>query len=806
MTTPSATPSRATIDAALKRIAPLFPLNRFVAVNPFLGFVDVPFADACALLQRTTGAAPLLESAVYRELLPKGERAAADPAGMTAEVHSHGTMEPRLNHQTMIPAPGTFSEYLDRQEGRSHWAPFITDELSKWCGTYFDRNQTMWCSPWREAGLYCAWREAARLDRNPEVFGLGGFRASVSSLAPDPDTAILAMATALIPPAVDAVEGLQAVLARMSGWAGYARHLDWESERRGGAATLLRDLLAIRLGYEWALWVSPATSPEHKAAYRKQAGHTRQEPLTSRIAAQNAYELTYQSQLAQRLVTQPFPPQKALRPEIQAAFCIDVRSEVLRRHLEAVAPDVETIGFAGFFGFALAHRDGGEDRPSARCPALLIPSLPSEPCAQREPDTAELRAGAAAWKAFQISAASCFSFVETAGLAFAGALFRQRSSVPACRPSSPPPRLNSSVSLEARITQAAGALRGMGLQQRCARLVLLCGHGASAANNPHAHALACGACGGHAGDVNARIAADTLNDPAVRAGLRRLGIHLPEDTWFIAGLHNTTTDDVCLFEDQVPPHHRAGVSRLKEAFARAGRLSRRERSRSLGLSGLDDSALHRAMQRRGSSISQTRPEWGLANNASMLVAPRARSQGLDLGGRVFLHDYASDDDPGGSLLALILRAPVVVASWINLQYYAARVQPGHHGAGDKVFHNVVGGIGVLDGNGGDLRSGLPLQCVHDGYNFVHEPRRLSVYVEAPREKIGLVLKEEPSPRALFDNGWIHLFALEENHCYRYLPGGHWENFSFTSAPAQTPVASPPSGPVEHAAPLEPVAR
>ena len=78
------------------------------------------------------------------------------------------------------------------------------------------------------------------------------------------------------------------------------------------------------------------------------------------------------------------------------------------------------------------------------------------------------------------------------------------------------------------------------------------------------------------------------------------------------------------------------------------------------------------------------------------------------------------------MLELILTAPVVVASWISLQYYGSAVAPAAFGAGNKLLHNVVGGIGVFEGNGGVLRGGLPWQSVHDGEGLVHEPLRLSV--------------------------------------------------------------------------------
>jgi uncharacterized protein YbcC (UPF0753/DUF2309 family) len=163
----------------------------------------------------------------------------------------------------------------------------------------------------------------------------------------------------------------------------------------------------------------------------------------------------------------------------------------------------------------------------------------------------------------------------------------------------------------------------------------------------------------------------------------------------------------------------------------------------------------------------------LANNAALIAAPRSRTAGLKLDGRVFLHEYDPAADPESQILTAILTAPVVVASWINLQYYGSRTNPEILAAGNKTIHQVVGGLGVIEGNAGDLRSGLPLQSIHDGKDFVHEPRRLTVVIESSPRLIDAVLAAQPGVCELFDNQWIHLIALQGDTASQRRNGG-WE--------------------------------
>ncbi len=501
------------------------------------------------------------------------------------------------------------------------------------------------------------------------------------------------------------------------------------------------------------------------------------------LILQHAFEHAWQRQLVDRLAANMARPrpQPPARKALQAAFCIDVRSEVYRRALETVCPEAETVGFAGFFGFPIEYIPIGRAKGGAQCPVLLTPAFTV--CehvkhASTEEETEVLglrllrRRAYKAWKSFKLSAVSSFTYVEAMGLTFAGKILSDTLGL--TRPVQDPntdgldgsvigrigPRLeprevggrDTGFDAAQRVAMAEAVLRAMSMTGDFARLVLLAGHGSTTVNNPHASGLDCGACGGHTGEANARVAAAILNDAGVREGLVAKGIAIPADTWFVGCLHDTTTDEIRLYDvDEVPAALGADLAKLKEWLAKASALARMERAALLGLP--QGAAVDRAVLARSRDWSQVRPEWGLAGNAAFIAAPRARSQGLELDGRSFLHNYDWRQDEGFKVLELIMTAPMVVASWINLQYYGSTVNNRAFGAGNKVLHNVVGQIGVLEGNAGDLKVGLPWQSVHDGTRFVHEPLRLNVFIEAPRAAIDAVIGEARG-RARSRRQWV----------------------------------------------------
>lgn len=807
-------------------IAPVWPLRDYVAVNPYFGIRHRRFMDARAFLRVFSHCEMVMPWNYYVQEYHRGAFHLGDLMQAIEEVDETGlnvplTARELVNLLETTPPfshsgwDGTVAENPSRwiqtmaemaaERSAFDWVELVRDEISKWCSAHYDQGQSTWASPYQDLPLYQAWRHLASLDRNMEAMGVVGFRDMVRLLPFTAEAAIVHLLQRLNIPLPLWSTFLLAQAYSVQGWAAWTRYQDSECE--SPTSNDLAGLLAIRLAYDVAVSESLGLFQcwdefvrEDTATFPMPAAH---QEAVLRFVFLRASEINYRNSLLGSLEQRPVATRKPVRKLAQMVFCIDVRSERYRRQLEAIHGDIETFGFAGFFGIPMAYSEWGQASALPQLPVLLRPQfvvkqdLPSgagpnatarhEEMRHLQQTLSDTKTWQSMWGAFQTSASGCFSFVETTGWSdgwklmkrlwrgFSGAMGLTGDKHSHCRPGVGPSRLGlraQGVELERQVAMAEGLLINLGLRSAFGKLVVFCGHTSQTDNNPLAASLDCGACGGHSGEPNARFAALLLNQSEVRTGLSARGIAIPDDTYFLAALHNTTTDAITLFDDAIPESHSEAVSQLRESLWLASEQTRWERLPSLLAKRGQDCF------RRACDWSEVRPEWGLAGNAAFVIGPRWMTRGVELDSRSFLHTYDASLDGDGRVLEQIMTAPMIVANWINMQYYASTVDPAHFGSGSKTIHNVVGRFGILSGNGGDLQTGMPWQSVHNGEGYQHTPLRLQVVIAAPRTRVDSIIQRHETVANLVTNGWLHLVVVESDEkCYRYSTQGQWIELS-----------------------------
>jgi uncharacterized protein YbcC (UPF0753/DUF2309 family) len=477
------------------------------------------------------------------------------------------------------------------------------------------------------------------------------------------------------------------------------------------------------------------------------------------------------------------------RPRFQAVFCLDEREESFRRHLEEVEPACETFSTAGFFNVAMYHKSATDAHPRPLCPVAI---RPEHYVAEIEPHGGQLtersrrvQRRAVGFLGYNVHTGSrlavrgamltmAFGWVTLVPLVMRVVFpwtFSRWHRVRRAALEASHTRLQLERRSEAPIIgsytgftldEMAGIVRrvleDIGACDRLSPIVVVLGHGSTSLNNPHASAYDCGACGGGHGGPNARAFAQMANDPRVRQLLSAGGLRIDASTWFVGAERNTATNSVTFFdEDDVPSGLREAFGRAKDAFDTARRRESHERCRRFDSAPLwyPPVATLAHVEGRAADLAQPRPELGHATNAFCVVGRRARTRGLFLDRRAFLISYDPTQDEDGAILTRIMAAAVPVVAGINLEYFFSYVDPAGYGSGSKLPHNVTALLGVMDGAQSDLRTGLPWQMVE-----IHEPSRLSIVVEAPRERVLRVVQGNPATERLVRNRWIWIACLD----------------------------------------------
>lgn len=683
----------------------------------------------------------------------------------------------------------------------------LNAQMIKWSKLYLDDNQSGWAIHKDGKGFFKNWKRLAHLD--PALSKEE--RHKIKML---PSTSIETIESCLDKLGISEAQVqsyLEIHLLTLPGWAGM---MLWKDER----LNLLTDYLAIRLALEWTLMSEHAQEQQHTEQDISQvrswfesgiltlenwftlsqgeredyiAFAHQFDRITQHKLLLEAWEDTYEAQLQSEIQSHIHHEGDKAPVEAQLAFCIDTRSEPFRRQLEMEGP-FETIGIAGFFGLPIEKCELGHQHTHNALPVMNKPQhkiYEYEDAHQSNHYVEKKKSISSIFYTFKKMKQNVLPSLLLPELT--GSWLSVQTIARSFMPKSTGDLVNrfnknlmnkpeTKLSIDyasnrfgdlpigftkkEQLTYAREALKLMDLTEDFAPLVVICGHGSHSANNPYAASLDCGACGGSASGFNGKVLATLCNLPEVREGLKSNHIIIPEDTVFVAAEHSTTTDQLeWLYVPELSNQAERALEKLKSALPKASQEANRLRLEDIpGMEHSNEQSTTKAEQ-LASDWSEIRPEWGLARNATFVIGKRTLTEQSQLNGRAFLHNYDWTKDHDGEILNTILSGPATVAQWINLQYYASTVAPYYYGSGNKITQTVTSGIGVMQGNGSDLLTGLPWQSVMkaDG-EYYHAPIRLLVVIQAPNDYIRKLLNKNTALNTKVKNDWLLLSSIDEN--------------------------------------------
>jgi uncharacterized protein YbcC (UPF0753/DUF2309 family) len=698
--------------------------------------------------------------------------------------------------------------------------------LIRFTSSFLDQGLAYWAMPGREHGMLHAFRTLYGQAGGPPDTAFHGLDVELRQQHAgnwDADRTIVWALSQLDVPRKHWLPVIQSTLQSLRGWAGMVRQFELRPHWAPVSAppAKLKEYLAIHLLLD-AIGARNVRD-SHPAPSHRELSHGKHSPvayeafvfaqlcdvnptllldndnakawveacaafdeLERRRLWHLAYERRYRTVVLDALhahLEDPHPTPS--RATYQAVFCIDDREESLRRHLEETFPDVQSFGFAGFFGVAMEYQGLHDVRPRALCPIVVTPThLVREVAVDSQLHTDHATHRAKKGKAEHAFTVGSRTLVRggllSAGLGLAalvplvGRTLFPRATHRWLHDHTEPQKTRLAIERKPGAAMENGlhvgytimemadvvcnALKTLGIVNNMSPIVLIVGHGSSSLNNPHKAAYDCGATGGGRGGPNARAFAAMANHREVRRELELRGTLLPSDTYFVGGFHNTSDDTMTYFDlDLMPAEFVTRFDNLKAALENACELDAHERCRRFVHAPLAMSA-HDALchvEGRAADIGQPRPECGHATNAICIVGRRERTRGMFLDRRAFLVTYDPTTDPTEEILGNVMQAVGPVGAGINLEYYFSYIDPKNYGCGSKLPHNLVGLFAVMDGHASDLRTGLPWQMVE-----IHEPVRLLTIVEAKPETLVRLLEKRPILAPLVLNQWILLVAMD----------------------------------------------
>ncbi len=783
-----------------------WPLQSFIAVNPLYGRTSKTFDECIADISQYIKINGALNLEYYHQAYANGEISLNSLDGAVKEFLQDKNIFSDHNHNILLDLlTNAQTQSSPEEEIHNNFNPvniLISDEVekqpnylenkkvatlvAKFMADFFDTGQAKWSMPIKNNNLYESWLDYSSV-------GNKYLRSAIKEVrSMDPINSIEHLFSKLQVPGDYMEPYLITIVFKIIGWCGFVK---WLEERPDNPyihkTAQIQDVLAMWLVLEYALHLeygctfTLTQNIDHSnhiirpKTLKQKLAHCEglYNVLTTiniKIIWQRSIEIEYKSDILNKIksvdLKPDVPPNDNNHPKSQMVFCIDTRSEGIRRKLEYI-DNHQTFGFAGFFGVGFLLQDEETKACSLQCPAIVKPEVAlvnkSNGINTPNPFTNLKKS---LYKLLSRAKSTFFAplvLFDIVGMYFSVSLIfktlfpnklskvfkTQQNTIYSNKSIDVFDKLHGFTPVDIA-KNANFVLKAIGLINNFAPFVIIAGHIAQSDNNPFQSSLDCGACGGNGGIPNSIAFCQGLNNHEVRKILcEEHDINIPQEIFFVSCCHNTTVDkfDYYNLEGMNQSQHKSFIAIMNDINL-ACDLLRTERLSSLY--GDKDVNI------RKSNWAELIPEMALANNAAFIIAPRKITKNINLDRRTFLHSYEPSLDPDGEILSFIFNAPVIVGHWINSQYYFSTTDKCIYGAGNKAIHNVLGEFGVIKGNFSDLKMGLPDQSIFYRDKLMHKPLRLTVFVYAPKKLVEKIINNSPQLKDLFDGRWMHLEVLD----------------------------------------------
>ncbi|HFR4222690.1 TPA: putative inorganic carbon transporter subunit DabA, partial [Bacillus cereus] len=420
------------VASASRVIAPLWPISTFAAHHPWMGLEKQSFEQVANWLKEARNVDIYPSASMIHSAKAKGEieesflqmslsrwldsqsfhipREKAErfcqaalkleklPSSLLSspEVNKLAEEMNYINTASMQASVMQPISSLIESQNSENLSDVLNYHIIKWCKLYLDESGSNWTMPNREKGFYRAWQHLIKFDP-----ALSKNERKVLKNWPQDAEVALARALSELGISESNIQSyLEGHLLSLPGWAGMIR---WRSQQSIQEQELLIEYLAVRISMElaivkpylplknqkvekkvsivpliasWIYWGNISTREWLQMPATEQSellvfAYRFDENIRKKLWLE-AWEQTHAEQLREKIASTQRATNDKKRVLAQLAFCIDVRSEPFRRHLEKLGP-FETFGIAGFFGLPIATSELGSNNNHPSLPVILKP-------------------------------------------------------------------------------------------------------------------------------------------------------------------------------------------------------------------------------------------------------------------------------------------------------------------------------------------------------------------------------------------------------------------------------------------------